>query len=96
MKSSKNTTCNGINSTKVWCGYAWICDRNREALEYAEANKARNLAESIAQKQEIPKTLEFIKFTEITQLLTTPDTALIEWYITDEEIITFVLTFPTS
>jgi len=41
-----------------------------EALEYAEANKARNLAELIAQKQEIPKTLTPITFSEITQLLT--------------------------
>jgi CHAT domain-containing protein len=66
---------------------------NQEALLYAEANKARNLAEVIAQKQETPQLLKPITFTEITQLLT-PDTALIEWYITDKEIITFVLTYP--
>jgi CHAT domain-containing protein len=66
---------------------------NQEALEYAEANKARNLAEVIAQKQEIPKTLAPITFSEITQLLT-PNTALIEWYITNAEIITFVVTYP--
>ena len=68
-------------------------ESNQEALEYAEANKARNLAEVIAQKQEIPKTLAPITFSEITQLLT-PNTALIEWYITNAEIITFVVTYP--
>ncbi|MEY3868608.1 MAG: hypothetical protein RLZZ338_2499 [Cyanobacteriota bacterium] len=82
---------------KLYMGMVQVCldrDSNREALEYAEANKARNLAEVIAQKQEIPNTLKPITFTEITKLLTTPDTALIEWYITDAEIITFVLTYP--
>jgi CHAT domain-containing protein len=81
----------------LYKGMVQVCldrDSNREALEYAEANKARNLAEVIAQKQEIPNTLKPITFTEITKLLTTPDTALIEWYITDAEIITFVLTYP--
>jgi CHAT domain-containing protein len=81
---------------KLYKGMVQVCldrDSNQEALEYAEANKARNLAEVIAQKQEIPKTLKPIAFSEITQLLT-PNTALIEWYITDEEIITFVLTYP--
>ncbi|MEG5138552.1 CHAT domain-containing protein, partial [Microcoleus sp. A6-C6] len=81
---------------KLYKGMVQIClDRksNQEALEYAEANKARNLAELIAQKQEIPKTLTPITFSEITQLLT-PNTALIEWYITDAEIITFVITYP--
>ncbi|MCL1465090.1 CHAT domain-containing protein, partial [Argonema galeatum] len=82
---------------KLYMGMVQVClerDSNQEALEYAEANKARNLAELIAQKQPTPKVLTPITFTEITQLLTTPDTALIEWYITDEEIITFVLTSP--
>ena len=81
---------------KLYRGMVQVClDRqsNQEALEYAEANKARNLAEVIAQKQEIPKTLAPITFSQITQLLT-PNTALIEWYITDEEIITFVVTYP--
>ena len=81
---------------KLYMGMVQVClerDSNQEALEYAEANKARNLAELIAQKQPTPKVLTPITFTEITQLLT-PDTALIEWYITDEEIITFVLTYP--
>ncbi|MEG5057657.1 CHAT domain-containing protein [Microcoleus sp. A2-C5] len=81
---------------RLYKGMVQVClDRqsNQEALEYAEANKARNLAELIAQKQEIPKTLTPITFSEITQLLT-PNTALIEWYITDAEIITFVLTYP--
>ena len=77
-------------------GMVQVCldrESNQEALLYAEANKARNLAEVIAQKQETPQVLKPIAFTEITQLLT-PDTALIEWYITDAEIITFVLTYP--
>ncbi|MEP6490338.1 CHAT domain-containing protein [Microcoleus vaginatus GB2-A3] len=81
---------------RLYMGMVQIClDRqsNQEALEYAEANKARNLAEVIAQKQEIPKTLAPITFSEITQLLT-PNTALIEWYITTAEIITFVVTYP--
>ncbi|MEZ2317865.1 MAG: CHAT domain-containing protein [Microcoleus sp.] len=81
---------------KLYRGMVQVClDRqsNQEALLYAEANKARNLAEVIAQKQETPQVLKPITFTEITQLLT-PDTALIEWYITDKEIITFVLTYP--
>jgi len=81
---------------RLYKGMVQVClDRNsnQEALEYAEANKARNLAELIAQKQEIPKTLAPITFSQITQLLT-PNTAIIEWYITDEEIITFVLTYP--
>ena len=81
---------------KLYRGMVQVClDRqsNQEALLYAEANKARNLAEVIAQKQETPQLLKPITFTEITQLLT-PDTALIEWYITDSEIITFVLTYP--
>ena len=81
---------------KLYTGMVQVCldrESNQEALEYAEANKARNLAEVIAQKQEISKTLAPITFSEITQLLT-PNTALIEWYITDEEIITFVLTYP--
>jgi len=81
---------------RLYRGMVQVCldrDSNQEALEYAEANKARNLAEVIAQKQEIPETLKPIAFSEITQLLT-PNTALIEWYITDEEIITFVLTYP--
>ncbi|MEG4802570.1 CHAT domain-containing protein [Microcoleus sp. ARI1-B5] len=81
---------------RLYKGMVQVClDRqsNQEALLYAEANKARNLAEVIAQKQEIPKTLAPITFSEITQLLT-PNTALIEWYITNEEIITFVLTYP--
>jgi predicted enzyme related to lactoylglutathione lyase len=81
---------------QLYKGMVEVClDRksNQEALEYAEANKARNLAEVIAQKQETPEVLKPIAFTEITQLLT-PDTALIEWYITDKEIITFVLTYP--
>ncbi|MCC3428167.1 MAG: CHAT domain-containing protein [Microcoleus sp. PH2017_29_MFU_D_A] len=81
---------------KLYMGMVQVClDRqsNQEALLYAEANKARNLAEVIAQKQETPQLLKPITFTEITQLLT-PDTALIEWYITNEEIITFVLTYP--
>jgi CHAT domain-containing protein/predicted enzyme related to lactoylglutathione lyase len=80
----------------LYKGMVQVClDRqsNQEALLYAEANKARNLAEVIAQKQETPQVLKPITFTEITQLLT-PDTALIEWYITDAEIITFVLTYP--
>jgi len=58
---------------RLYMGMVQIClDRasNQEALEYAEANKARNLAELIAQKQEIPKTLTPITFSEITQLLT--------------------------
>ncbi|MCC3582318.1 CHAT domain-containing protein, partial [Microcoleus sp. PH2017_32_RDM_D_A] len=81
---------------KLYMSMVQVClDRqsNQEALLYAEANKARNLAEVIAQKQETPQLLKPITFTEITQLLT-PDTALIEWYITNEEIITFVLTYP--
>ncbi|MEG4863631.1 MULTISPECIES: hypothetical protein [unclassified Microcoleus] len=81
---------------RLYKGMVQVClDRqsNQEALLYVEANKARNLAELIAQKQEIPTTLAPITFTEITQLLT-PDTALIEWYITDAEIITFVVTYP--
>ncbi|MEZ2303669.1 MAG: CHAT domain-containing protein [Microcoleus sp.] len=81
---------------KLYRGMVQVClDRqsNQEALLYAEANKARNLAEVIAQKQETPQVLKPITFTEITQLLT-PDTALIEWYITDKEIITFVITYP--
>ncbi|WP_449418546.1 CHAT domain-containing protein [Phormidium nigroviride] len=81
---------------RLYKGMVSVClDKNshQEALIYAETNKARNLAELIAQKQEIPKTLAPITFSEITQLLTT-DTALIEWYITNEEIITFVLTYP--
>ena len=81
---------------RLYMGMVQVClDRqsNQEALEYAEANKARNLAEVIAQKQEISKTLAPITFSEITQLLT-PNTTLIEWYITNEEIITFVLTYP--
>jgi len=81
---------------KLYQGMVQVClDRasNQEALEYAEANKARNLAELIAQKQEIPKTLTPITFSQITQLLT-PNTTIIEWYITDEEIITFVVTYP--
>ncbi|MEG4228417.1 CHAT domain-containing protein [Microcoleus sp. N9_B2] len=81
---------------RLYKGMVQVClDRqsNQEALLYAEANKARNLAEVIAQKQETPQVLKPITFTEITQLLT-PDTALIEWYITDQEIITFVLTYP--
>ena len=81
---------------KLYKGMVQVClDRqsNQEALEYAEANKARNLTEVIAQKQETPQVLKPITFTEITQLLT-PDTALIEWYITDSEIITFILTYP--
>jgi CHAT domain-containing protein len=81
---------------KLYEGMVQVClDRksNQEALLYAEANKARNLAEVIAQKQETPEVLKPITFTEITQLLT-PDTALIEWYITDKEIITFVVTYP--
>ncbi len=81
---------------RLYQGMVQVCldrESNQEALEYAEANKARNLAEVIAQKQETPQVLKPITFTEITQLLT-PDTALIEWYITDKEIITFVLTYP--
>jgi CHAT domain-containing protein len=81
---------------RLYAGMVQVCldrESNQEALEYAEANKARNLAEVIAQKQEIPKTLAPITFSEITQLLT-PNTALLEWYITNEEIITFVLTYP--
>jgi len=81
---------------KLYKGMVQVClDRqsNQEALLYAEANKARNLAEVIAQKQETSEVLKPITFTEITQLLT-PNTALIEWYITDAEIITFVLTYP--
>ncbi|MEG4631732.1 CHAT domain-containing protein [Microcoleus sp. AR_TQ3_B6] len=81
---------------RLYKGMVQVClDRqsNQEALLYAEANKARNLAEVIAQKQEIPKTLAPITFSEITQLLT-PNTALIEWYITNAEIITFVVTYP--
>ncbi len=81
---------------RLYMGMVQVClDRqcNQEALLYAEANKARNLAEVIAQKQETPQVLKPITFTEITQLLT-PDTALIEWYITDKEIITFVVTYP--
>ena len=81
---------------RLYMGMVQVClDRksNQEALEYAEANKARNLAEIIAQKQEIPQTLAPITFSEITQLLA-PNTALIEWYITDAEIITFVVTYP--
>src|SRR6476661_1209706 len=81
---------------RLYMGMVQVClDRqsNQEALEYAEANKARNLAEVIAQKQAISKTLAPITFSEITQLLT-PNTALIEWYITDAEIITFVVTYP--
>ncbi|MEG4201720.1 CHAT domain-containing tetratricopeptide repeat protein [Microcoleus sp. Pol12A5] len=81
---------------RLYRGMVQVCldrESNQEALEYAEANKARNLAEVIAQKQEIPKTLAPITFSEITQLLT-PNTALIEWYITNAEIITFVVTYP--
>jgi len=81
---------------KLYKGMVQVCldrESNQEALEYAEANKARNLAEVIAQKQENSKTLAPITFSEITQLLT-PNTALIEWYITNEEIITFVVTYP--
>src|SRR4028119_276656 len=81
---------------RLYMGMVQVClDRknNQEALEYAEANKARNLAEVIAQKQEISKTLAPIRSEEITQLLT-PNTALIEWYITNEEIISFVVTYP--
>ncbi len=81
---------------RLYRGIVQVClDRNsnQEALEYAEANKARDLAEVIAQKQETPQLLKPITFTKITQLLKR-DTALIEWYITDAEIITFVLTYP--
>ncbi|MCC3468899.1 MAG: CHAT domain-containing protein [Microcoleus sp. PH2017_06_SFM_O_A] len=81
---------------RLYMGMVQVCldrESNQEALLYAEANKARNLAEVIAQKKETPEVLKPITFTEITQLLT-PDTALIEWYITDKEIITFVVTYP--
>ncbi|MEG4323512.1 MULTISPECIES: CHAT domain-containing protein [unclassified Microcoleus] len=81
---------------KLYKGMVQVClDRasNQEALEYAEANKARNLGELIAQRKETPKTLAPITFSQITELLT-PNTAIIEWYITNAEIITFVVTYP--
>ncbi|MEG3941080.1 CHAT domain-containing protein [Microcoleus sp. S36b_A3] len=93
---NENKQKHDLQWDRLYRGMVQVClDRtsNQEALLYAEANKARNLAELIAQKQEIPKTLTPITFSEITQLLT-PNTALIEWYITDAEIITFVVPYP--
>ncbi|MEG3978779.1 CHAT domain-containing protein, partial [Microcoleus sp. herbarium8] len=93
---NENKQKHDLQWDRLYKGMVQVCldrESNQEALLYAEANKARNLAELIAQKQEIPKTLAPITFSEITQLLT-PNTALIEWYITNTEIITFVVTYP--
>ncbi len=93
MKPSKNTIWSGISSTKAWCKYASIAKATKKHSYMPKPTKPATLPKSSPKNRKLPNVLKPITFTEITQLLT-PDTALIEWYITDKEIITFVVTYP--
>ncbi|NES97886.1 MAG: CHAT domain-containing protein [Desertifilum sp. SIO1I2] len=44
----------------------------------------------------LTQTVEPITYSEIKQLLSAPDTAIIEWYITAEKILAFIITPPTD
>ena len=60
------------------------------AIEYVERSKTRNLVEQISSR-ELTEKLQPITFQEIQQLIDS-DTAIIQWYLTEEEIFTFIVT----
>ena len=61
-----------------------------QALEYVERSKTRNLVELIATR-ELNQKIQPITFQEIQQLIDS-NTAIIQWYLTEEEIFTFIVT----
>ncbi len=60
------------------------------AIEYVERSKTRNLVELIATR-ELNQKIPPITFQEIQQLIDS-NTAIIQWYLTEEEIFTFIIT----
>ena len=60
------------------------------AIEYVERSKTRNLVELIATR-ELNQKIQPITFQEIQQLIDS-NTAIIQWYLTKEEIFTFIVT----
>ena len=60
------------------------------AIEYVERSKTRNLVELIATR-ELNQKIQPITFQEIQQLIDS-NTAIIQWYLTEEEFFTFIVT----
>ncbi|MBD2484850.1 CHAT domain-containing protein [Planktothrix sp. FACHB-1365] len=64
------------------------------AIEYADRSKARNLVELIATRDAYPK-VEMPRFSQIKRVLD-QETAIIEWYILENEFVTFIITAQTQ
>jgi CHAT domain-containing protein len=65
------------------------------AIEYVERSKNRNLSEFIAQKDSYSD-FEFIHFPQILNILPDDRTSIIEWYITSETLIVFIISSQTQ
>jgi CHAT domain-containing protein len=65
------------------------------AIEYVERSKNRNLSEFIAQKDSYSD-FEFIHFPQILNILPDDHTSIIEWYITSETLIVFIISSQTQ
>ncbi|TAG60650.1 MAG: CHAT domain-containing protein [Oscillatoriales cyanobacterium] len=60
------------------------------AIEYVERSKTRNLIECLAQK-DTSSNFEFIRFPQILESLPNNHTSIIQWYITPETLIVFII-----
>jgi CHAT domain-containing protein len=67
---------------------------SEQAVEYVERSKTRNLVEFLAQNNSYSD-FEFIRFPQILDVLPDDHTAIIEWYITPETFIVFIITRQT-
>ena len=65
------------------------------AIEYVERSKTRNLIEFLAQKDSYSD-FEFIRFPQILDILPDDHTNIIEWYITPETFIVFIISRQTQ
>ena len=61
-----------------------------QALEYVERSKARNLAELLANRQ-ADNRLTLLQFEQMQALLPNDQTAILEWYVTPETLLVFIV-----
>ena len=61
-----------------------------KALEYVERSKARNLSELLADRQ-ADNRLTPLQFAQMQALLPNDQAAIIEWYVTPEKLIAFIV-----
>lgn len=61
-----------------------------KALEYVERSKTRNLAELLAERTADTR-LRLLRFDQMQALLPDDQTAILEWYVTPETLIVFIV-----